>query len=830
MGSFDVYCAFCSGSFTGAEIGCRSKSQRKVRERYIANKIKELKEEKRQAERKAEACPSSKEPETNEATEDEQNDEREESKDVEKGKISHAEKEEEEVVEEQNEAENEVLEEAAEREVDDMELTEDSDGEYSYDRELVTRDSVRWLSALHFLGNWSPAPGASRAYISGEGRYDDYVSIPLYAPGDDPEEPINVFWYGRISQFMAVYWLSDYDDGEAAFPFHWCCFEILLKVITGLTDWRRIDKDALYNVLLGLTPHKYGNSLEIDYGMIMGADQHWASIPGEEYLVAHPTIIPRFEESLRNSITERTFKGAPPHLHLANKVKHDPFSKLPYDLLYSVLRYLPGQSVRALMIASWPAYNATRHPAFWKQLIRWDMPWFWELNMMIEEFEDLDYKNLYLWLDKATTPTYAMAGPFMGVANRRRIWGACTQIAERYIMAQNAAHNTIDEDPNVLLEQNGMEQLPMVAYPQPIMNIRNLSRQWVYTLREANSQPAQLSAIWTHEGYLMGMGVQFGSNRRVFGHASTPNGVRSSVVSIPRYNWIKGIVMYMPEMDLYASGGRTGAVGFDIIFDNDKKFSVGATKGNRRPFMVSDGYYLVGLVGQTGEDGIISRFGLVECSPPNRSNEFYLKDARPVPSADHPFGEKLLWADGVMDLVISNDPHSKKAPIWRHPSIQVLPSSRVEDLGYGEHVPGDLVPYKLIIWAKSDEDLRKVTRITVCTKQYFTIFGSINCVLGMRAGHLDHSSGLRTKKGRYTGSRDEYDAESVHGHLCHFDIDGPNGEYVAGIDVAMGKIVKAIRLRTNKGREVCFGDPDQDNWEPERAAEGDIFVGVALAF
>lgn len=112
----------------------------------------------------------------------------------------------------------------------------------------------------------------------------------------------------------------------------------------------------------------------------------------------------------------------------------DPFDKFPQEILSLIFPYLPAESMIALIRASWRVYGATRPNIFWKQLIYREMPWFWELHEVIEgnNYPDLDLRSLYLWLDKMTTPRYGLTGPFLGVANRRRIWGPCEEIAEQY--------------------------------------------------------------------------------------------------------------------------------------------------------------------------------------------------------------------------------------------------------------------------------------------------------------------------------------------------------------------------------------------------------------
>lgn len=95
------------------------------------------------------------------------------------------------------------------------------------------------------------------------------------------------------------------------------------------------------------------------------------------------------------------------------------------------------------MRASYHVHTATAEPQFWIRMIRTHLaPWFWEIDDLVTERDfipALDYKSLFLWLDKVTTPKYGLEGPFMGVANRRRIWGVCGQLAPAYKLGLDIA-------------------------------------------------------------------------------------------------------------------------------------------------------------------------------------------------------------------------------------------------------------------------------------------------------------------------------------------------------------------------------------------------------
>lgn len=196
----------------------------------------------------------------------------------------------------------------------------------------------------------------------------------------------------------------------------------------------------------------------------------------------------------------------------------------------------------------------------------WGMPWFWELHKLVEEdnVPDLDYKNLYLWLNKATMPVYGMRGPFLGIANRRRIWCACAQLAEKYFLSFHQRRDTTDEDFNSVLQQNQIFQLPMVKYPQPDMEVRTISKQWLHTLEEFNGRSALLETFWSSDDYLMGLTVSFRTSRRPFGRDAATGGAHQHVLSIESSDWISGLVLYMPVMDLLDAHACTAVKGIEV--------------------------------------------------------------------------------------------------------------------------------------------------------------------------------------------------------------------------------------------------------------------------
>jgi hypothetical protein len=262
--------------------------------------------------------------------------------------------------------------------------------------------------------------------VSGPGTYSDYGGVDVEA-GYDPN-------YNNNDLFSCYH---DFDNQcNPVFPFHWCCYELLSKALTGTTDVAKIDKDLLFNVMKELAPD-YTSRLDLDYGNPgPPQEQFWDSNPGEEFLVAHPMNESDLANQLVTLIAGGDFNLSPANLDLGPRVKHDPFAKLPYDLVYKISCILPLKALLDLGKVSWPVQSAFQNnSSFWKERIKGAMPWFFELHELIdsEAFEGINFKALLAWADKMTTAKVGMTGPSMGIANRRRIWGVCEELAERYL-------------------------------------------------------------------------------------------------------------------------------------------------------------------------------------------------------------------------------------------------------------------------------------------------------------------------------------------------------------------------------------------------------------
>lgn len=504
MGSWDVYCAFCGSALCSAHVAEKPRSARFRRRRQ---------REQRDA-----------------ATANEEGS--------------------------QSDAENESGDqEESEGEDDDDDDDDDDcsigscDEEHSYDPAILDEKDLEWTKSVYILGFNPYASSIRKTFIAGPGHYWDYGSVEIDAGQPDPNQPDD----GNFTCYYSI------ESGELpVFPFHWCCYELLLRTLTGTTDADKLDRDLLYNIMHELAPD-YAKALELDYGdPCPDQDQFWCSNAGEEVLVVQPSLNPEITSLLRSAIAEDTFKktdSADMSLNLESRISSDPFSKLPYDILYKVCASLPFGSISDLSIASWLVNVTLRSTdGLWKHLLRNSMPWFFELHDLLDDeklMENRDFRKLFLWIEKMTRPRLWMDGPFMGVANRRRIWGVCEQLAERYHarLEQRNNEDELDETAKLIMKHSDNPHMPLVIYPPQTVSVETTSTQWVRSWTELDSPVAIFETFWDTRGSLTGLAMSFLGNRRLFGHDDTVNGVTRSVLPIGEPSQLNGFILHLRQVD-----------------------------------------------------------------------------------------------------------------------------------------------------------------------------------------------------------------------------------------------------------------------------------------
>ncbi|RHZ58380.1 uncharacterized protein CDV56_102937 [Aspergillus thermomutatus] len=298
----------------------------------------------------------------------------------------------------------------------------------SYDPKILGWENVAWLYKAYCLGfNPRAASGKGKTFVSGPGYYADVGEIAIKSGTDAvPGQDRNVY---------TCYGSGTDDTPGPVIPFHGCCFEILTRVLTNSTDSSTIDMKVLYNVMTDLC-NESCSALRLNYGddIRRAQGRYWECIPGAE--ASSNATTKSHSHLLTSCSTARhihKFKKPFAQFDLKGRSPASPFGKLPLELVYQICSYLPGDSLKALTQASLSIQIVTQDNWFWKRFIQWEMPWFWEFYSSQKPKDlpdDVNYKRLYMWLDKMTAARYGMDDlALIGVANRRRIWGVCEELA-----------------------------------------------------------------------------------------------------------------------------------------------------------------------------------------------------------------------------------------------------------------------------------------------------------------------------------------------------------------------------------------------------------------
>jgi hypothetical protein len=294
-------------------------------------------------------------------------------------------------------------------------------------------------------------------------------------------------------------------------------------------------------------------------------------MPSFQYLVIEPRPLPHLTDLMYELLLSPELKKVESSgINLQHKVINDPFNNIPFDVLHTLLSHIPGESLRSLVRASWPVYSATRYQGFWKNFIHWDMPWFWEFRELALDPNrtDLDYKTAYLYLDHATTPTYGMEGQFMAIANRRRIWTPCQQLANLYFQRKSrTSFIKTNEQSASILKRSECMNMPVVMCPQP-KDAPTITKQWICSWDEMESKASTFETFWNPAGALVGLGITFGASWRVFGRTATNEPGKERITGISRRieenNWITALTLHIPDMDLLEKDPRTAVGGVTV--------------------------------------------------------------------------------------------------------------------------------------------------------------------------------------------------------------------------------------------------------------------------
>lgn len=452
----------------------------------------------------------------------------------------------------------------------------------------------------------------STSITANQGKFEFNILRPGRDPRDTGARSHPVYYAHEPNE--------DEDDEEKripAFPFHEECFKILTRCL-GYQRRSDMNKDALYAVMKQ-NVEEIASALDLDYGALDGADQFWECHAGEEFVVMDPATDLGIERVVRCMLPSSLFdRPNIPFLDLMSKVHNDPFMLLPNEILNGVFAYLSIEDSVSLIRASAYARNSTNDPSFWRQMIRRHIvPFFWEIKDLLQSgsFPDtFDWRGALFWLDNATTATFAMDIRLAAIANRRRIWNTCEQLAPLYHekVEKRRYIEPGDEEANEVLGTAKCYHSAALTFPPPA-TVQVVTAQFIRSWSDIAYHACDLEVYWSeYRNDLVGISIRFGTERRLFGRTSEH---KTQSMHIPAGAWISDITISLTQIALCLSGpkheivrscddpralGKADITGMTVQLTNgtEKSFKSFGNGENRRAFSVLPGMCIVGLTGE----------------------------------------------------------------------------------------------------------------------------------------------------------------------------------------------------------------------------------------
>jgi hypothetical protein len=102
-----------------------------------------------------------------------------------------------------------------------------------------------------------------------------------------------------------------------------------------------------------------------------------------------------------------------------------------------------------------------------------------------------------------------------------------------------------------------------VLYPPPEGEVNTISKQLITSWVEMDNRLSVFETIWDSSGSLMGLAITFGNDRRLFGRDQGKDSTRSSV-AIDATDWIEGLILKIPDIDLTGTKFETSIQGITV--------------------------------------------------------------------------------------------------------------------------------------------------------------------------------------------------------------------------------------------------------------------------
>ena len=153
----------------------------------------------------------------------------------------------------------------------------------------------------------------------------------------------------------------------------------------------------------------------------------------------------------------------------------------------------------------------------------------------------------------------------VSLANRRRIWHACQQLADVYLPQWNERRELLKSMDDTILAHTFCVHMPVVSYPLPVARGCAQRTLWTRRIEDLHMGKKMIETFWDIAGSLVGLSVTIeGHERNVFGRDNSDTKISVESAQLDEENWITGVILHIPEMALLEDYANTDPKGVTV--------------------------------------------------------------------------------------------------------------------------------------------------------------------------------------------------------------------------------------------------------------------------
>ncbi|TFK51265.1 hypothetical protein OE88DRAFT_1659138 [Heliocybe sulcata] len=319
---------------------------------------------------------------------------------------------------------------------------------YYYDGTKISKEDMMWLQRMRVIAPYYEEREDGKTYPDGMVLRDGYwisgvglecclneAAVP-YRYQDTLPEDHEELDENTTERGLTVYgeFRNDEPRSEWSYPLHDACLQILeaaLEYKQAQLGIKRIPWNVVHHVLGTHCDASCGvdSCLQLDYEHTSN-EQYWSVQRGQEEYVSDPVNVRALQDLLSNPPPINTSPSPPLFSRplMCAGAATDILSRLPWELLFHLVAYLPTPAVAALRMASRAVavLRLESSQAFWRSRVMY-APYVLEADLKFSTNEGGDWRKVFMMLKEGDEGELEES---LGWKNRRRIWRVCMGLVE----------------------------------------------------------------------------------------------------------------------------------------------------------------------------------------------------------------------------------------------------------------------------------------------------------------------------------------------------------------------------------------------------------------